>query len=458
MTVLEMREAASAEAEAAREIKAKADEEGRGLTKEEAHQIDQHMDEAERLEQEAARQERLESIESRLQQPAEKKSTPELADGSKIEVLGPKMKLYRAGELKAFKGSNAVINAYRSGRFLLATLFDHAKSRQWCQNHGIEIRRDTDIDSRTAMAEGINTLGGYLVPDEFEQSVIDLREVYGSARQNCRIKVMSTDHSNEPKKFSGLTAYPIGENTAFTESNQDWGNVELTAKKWGVLVRISSEISEDAIINVADDLADDAALAFATAEDEACIDGDGTSTYHGILGIRPLMIDGSHTGSYYDPGTGCDEWSEVTAAILTSVMAALPKYARRGAKWHCSPHAKVAVFDRLLMVAGGNTNAMLAAGQPPAYNGYPIEEWPAMPTDDTSAALNNKIMLFFGNMLQSTKMGVRRGMTVKRLEERYAEYDQIGIIASERMTINHHTIADKAGTGRGSVVGLLGGS
>jgi HK97 family phage major capsid protein len=457
MTVLEMREAATASAEAAREIKAKVEEEGRGLTKEEAHQVDKHMDEAERLEQEAARQERLESIESRLQKPAERKSTPELADGSKIEVLGPKLKYYRAGQLKAFTGKDANLNAYRSGRFLLATLFEHAPSRQWCGSHGIEIRRDTELDKR-AMAEGINTLGGYLVPDEFEQSVIDLREKYGSARQNCRIKVMSTDHSNEPKKFSGLTAYPIGENSAFSESNQDWGNVELTAKKWGVLVRISSEISEDAIINVADDLADDAALAFATAEDESCIDGDGTSTYHGIVGIRPLMIDGNHNGSRIDVSSGCDEWSEVTTAILTSVMAALPKYARMGAKWHCSPHAKVAVFDRLLMAAGGITNAMLAAGQPPSYNGYPIEEWTAMPSDDTSAALNNVIMLFFGNMMQSSKMGVRRGMTVKRLEERYAEYDQIGIIASERMTINHHTIADKAGTGRGSVVGLLGGT
>ena len=307
------------------------------------------------------------------------------------------------------------------------------------------------------MGEGINTAGGFIVPDEFESTIIDLREEYGSARRNCRIKPMASDHSNEPKKTGGLTAHPVGENATLTESEQTWGNVELTAKKWGVLTRISSELSEDSLINLADDLANDVALAFATAEDEACIDGDGTSTYHGITGIRTKMIDGNHAYSYVEAAAAGDNWSEIDASDLTNVMAAAPKYARRGAKWHCSPLAKVAVFDRLVAAGGGNTIVTLEQGAniiTPRYMGYPIEEWPAMPTDDSAAALNAKIMMFFGNMIMSTKMGVRRGITIKRLEERYAEYDQIGIMATERMTINHHTIGDTAV--RGPVVGLLG--
>lgn len=456
LTVTQLKEKAATEAEAAREIKNKIDEESRHWTQEEVDQFDAHMKAAERYEAEAERQAKLEAFEAKLQSAEQPKARQEMADGSRIETPGG-VKLYRYGKMRSFKGPKAELDAYRSGRFLAATVFAHAASRQWCREHGIDLRIDNDTDSR-AMGEGINTAGGYLVPDEFERTIIDLRDEYGQARQNLRIQPMSSDHSNEPKKTGGLTAYPVGENAQLTESEQGWGNVELTAKKWAVLTRISSELSEDSLINLADDLASDAALAFATAEDNACIDGDGTSTYHGLIGIRTKMIDGSHDGSFYDVTSGCDNWSEVTDAILLSVMGKCPKYARRGAKWHCSPLAKVAVFDRLMRAAGGNTNRNLAEGQPQTYNGYPIAEWQSMPEDDASAALNNKIMLMFGNMELSSKMGVRRGITVKRLEERYAEYDQIGLRFTERFTINHHSITGATSTTAGPIIGLLGGT
>jgi HK97 family phage major capsid protein len=456
MTVIELRERAVQEAEDARKIKDKADQENRGLTAEEALALDKHVKEAERLEQEAARQEKLEALETRLNKPQERKVTPELANGERIETPGPK--LYRFGELRAFKGPNAAETAYRCGQFLRATLFDHASSLQWCRDKGVRIQRDGEIDSR-GMSEGINTKGGFLVPDEFEQTIVDLREQYGNARRNCRVKPMGSAYTTEPKKFSGLTAYPMGEGASFTTSDQDWGNIALTARKWGILTKITNELSEDTVISLADDLAVDIALAFATAEDTACIDGDGTSTYHGIIGIRTKMIDGSHTGSYYDGVSSSDNWSEVTDAHLLSVMAALPKYARARARWHCSPLAKVAVFDRLIRAAGGATMMEVVNGiRQPGYMGAPIEEWPAMPTDDSSAALNNKIMFFYGDMALSSKLGTRRGITIKTLVERYADTDEIGIVATERFDLVHHSITDKAGTGRGAVVGFLGGT
>jgi HK97 family phage major capsid protein len=457
MTVRELRERAAQEAKLARDIKDKADAEVRGMTKEEADDFDKHCSESRRIMKEAERQEEIEAIENKLNQPQERKVTPEISTGERIEVQQSGPRLYRHGELRAFKGPQSQVNAYRSGRFLAAVVFNDAGSRQWCREHGIEIRKDQEIDSR-AMSESVNTKGGFLVPDEFESSVIDLREQYGNARRNLRIKPMASDHANEPKKISGVTAYPIGEAAAITESDQAWGNVELTARKWAVLTRISTELSEDTLISLADDLAQDIALAFATAEDNACIDGDGTSTYHGIIGIRTKMIDGVHTGSYVDGTSGSDDWSEITDAHLLSVMAALPMYARRRAKWHCSPTCKVAVFDRLMRAAGGTTMAEVAAGAQPRYMGYPIEEWPSMPTDSSSAALNNKIMFFFGDLMMSSKMGSRRGIAIRTLVEKYADTDQIGIVATERFDINHHSITGSSSTARGPVVGFMGGT
>lgn len=457
MKLRELQEACAFQAKTARDIKEKADQENRDMTPDEALAFDKALADSKRLEKAAERQKDLEETEARLNKPQERKVTPETANGERIEVVDAE-KLYRSGELRAFKGPKAMVNAYRSGRFLAAVLFDHGPSRQYCHDRGIEIRKDMERESR-AMSEAINTAGGFIVPDEFEQTIIDLREQYGVARQQLRVSPMASDHSNEPKKTGGLTAYPVGEGVDITESDQTWGNVEMTARKWGVLTRHSTEINEDALINLADDLAQDAALAFATAEDNACIDGDGTSTYHGILGIRTLMIDGSHTGSYVDGSTGNDNWSELTDAHLLSIQAAIkPVAARRGAAWHCSGYAAVAVFARLLRAVAGNNQLILAGEAPKSYNGYPIVEWPSMPEDDSAAALNNKIMVIFGNLRMSSKMGVRRGITVLRLLERYAEKDQIGIRFTERFTINHHSITGSTSTARGPVCGFMGGT
>lgn len=462
MDPIKLRELAANELDEARQIQEKAQAEDRTMTQEEADSYNSHVTKSEKFLNEADRQERFNKIDDRIQKPAEKKSKQEISDGSisssaRIELTGGP-KLYRYGQLRAFKGENAQLNAYRSGRFLAAVLFGHADSRQYCHDHGIEIRRDSDFDKR-AMSESINTAGGFLVPDEFEQSIIDLREEYGVARKELRIQPMASDHSNQPKKTGGLTAHPRGENQAATESQQTWGNVEMTARSWDVLTRISNELSEDALITLADDIASDGARAFATAEDNACIDGDGTSTYHGIIGIRTKMIDGSHAGSYYDASTGCDEWSEITDAILLKMVGLLPQYADANAKWHCSRVAKLSVFDRLSRAAGGNTVINMATGIVKSYADYPIVVWPSMPSDDSGAALNNKIMIMFGDLRLSSKIGARRGITIAKLVERYAEYGQIGIMMSERFDINHHSITgDTPATDRGPIIGLLGGT
>ncbi len=445
MTVIELREKAVTEAEEARAIKDKADQESRGFTQEEADKFDAHLKESERLEKEAFRQEKLEDAEKRLNTPVARQVETELANGAVIET--PRTELFRFGKLRAFKGATADVDAHKSGKWLMATIMGDAPSRQWCRDHGIEMRVQT---------EGINTAGGFIVPDVMERAIIDLREMYGMFRQEARVLPMSSDHSIVPRRTGGVTAYFIGETTEITASDKSWDQVELTAKKLGALTRMSTDLSEDAIINIADDLAQEMAYAFAVKEDACGIDGDGTSTFGGIVGMRIKMIDGLHTGSYVEAAAAGDNWSEIDTSDLTNVMAALPLYARRNAKWYCSPTAKVAVFDRLLQAAGGNTIITLTAGTASGYMGYPIVEAAGMPSDDSSAALNGKIMLWFGDLTLSSTFGNRRGITIKVSDQRYLEFDQIGIQATERFTIVNHDIGGATAAVRGPVVGLLG--
>ena len=56
-----------------------------------------------------------------------------------------------------------------------------------------------------------------------------------------------------------------------TESQATWDNVNLTAKKLAALIRLSTELAEDALINVADWVVAEIAYAFASKEDDCGI-------------------------------------------------------------------------------------------------------------------------------------------------------------------------------------------
>ena len=433
MTILQLRELSAEKAQAARDIMDKADSEGRGMTEQESTEFEANLAESQRLEKEADQRERLEKQEQSLEKPQDRKADNQISDGSEIKVPGPR--LYRTGQLRAFKGPKADIDAYKSGMFLLATIMRDARAKQYCHEHGIEFRVQT---------EGVNSAGGFLVPDEMERAIIDLREQYGMFRANARVIPMSSDHTIIPRRATGVTAYFVGETDSITESEKSWNQVELTAKKLGALTRMSTDLSEDAVINIADDLADEMAYAFAVKEDQCGIDGDGTSTYGGMYGIRTKFVDGNHTAGQ-DAGTSpCTAWSHITLADeIVTIMSLLPTYALPRAKWYVHPAGKAACFDALALAAGGNTTRDIASGAEPMFAGYPVVVSSAMP----SAPTNGTVYVLFGDLSLSTTFGDRRGITIKVSDQRYLEYDQIGIQATERFCIVNHDIGDTSTAG-----------
>ena len=102
-----------------------------------------------------------------------------------------------------------------------------------------------------------------MVPNEFSNAIVDLREEFGTFRKNARVQPMPSDHIQIPRRASGLTAYYVGENSAITESQKGWDQITLTAKKLACMTRMSTELAEDSAINVAHDLAREMAYAFA---------------------------------------------------------------------------------------------------------------------------------------------------------------------------------------------------
>lgn len=450
-TLPELREELSHALRSAADIQADADKANRVPTREENARMENFMREADELKAEIAHHEKAEATRNRLDaemanlaKPSARTVQPSapIQDGAAPapREVATITSGYRVGKLKAFKNDT---DAYGVGQFLMATFAGNRKADKFCREHGIY----------NANSEGVNSAGGVLVPTILEKTIIDLRENYGVVRQNARVRVMTSDTLDIPRKSSRVSASFYGEGVAISETNAAFDMVKLVAKKLGVISLISSELMEDAIISVADDFANDAALAFATKEDQCWASGDGTSTYGGIVGLANAF--NSTLAGWVVAQTNHDTFAELDATDLALVMGKLPAYARQGqggAKWYCSQLAHDQVFQRLAATAGGNTVQSVSGKFEPSYLGYPIVVSQALPA--VSTTLSGVPMLYFGNLSLSTSLGDRRGISVKASTEIKFFEDQTAIKATERIDLINHDIGNT--TTAGPLVALVG--
>lgn len=337
--------------------------------------------------------------------------------------------------------------AYRSGQWLLAVVGGSERAKRWCVERGISVEQ-------RVMQVGNNTLGGYLAPDEMEQSIIDLREQYGLARRLARRRVMGSDTKSIPKRTGGVTAYFIEEdNAGVTASDKGWGNVNLVSKTLAALTLISKNLEEDAIIDVVDDLAMEQAYAFAKKEDECWLIGDGTSTYGGMTGLKTLF-DATAYASRFNAVTNHDTFPEFDHSDLVGVRGALGDLPMiRGPVWVCSKSFAESVIMRLKATAGGNNAGDLGAGAGYTYLGDSVFTTEILPKDP-AADVSDTTVALYGDFGLSSSFGDRRGIMVEVLRERYAEKLQVGVLAHERFHIVNHDLGST--TVKGPVAALYG--
>lgn len=337
--------------------------------------------------------------------------------------------------------------AYRSGMWLLATIGQSSRAQNWCKDHGV------DIEQHRVMTTDNDTAGGFLVPDEMEQSVIDLREDYGLARRLARRRPMASDTKSVPKRTGGVTAYFINEdNAGVTASDKSWGNVNFVAKTLAALSLISKNLEEDSIIDTIDDLAREMAYAFATKEDQCWLIGDGTSTYGGMTGLKTLF-EATAYASRFTSASGHDTHPEYDNSDLTGVMGGVADFPGLSPVWLCSKNFAETVFGRLKATAGGVTGQGLEVRQRYGYGGYEAYTTEIMPKDP-AADQTNVVPAFFGDFSLSSSFGDRRGIVVQVLRERYAEKLQVGVLASERFHVVNHDVGTTAV--KGPVAALFG--
>jgi HK97 family phage major capsid protein len=344
------------------------------------------------------------------------------------------------GKLKGFVGPNAEERAYRAGMHLKGFVLGDEEARRWCRDHGVESR---------AQAGGINSLGGVLVSEELSSEIIRLVEEFGVVPSEFRRVSMNTDSILVARRTGGLSARPIGENAAPTTSDVTFDNVNLVAKLWGIDNRVPNSLLEDSVVDLADAMAVEVAQSFAEAFDNAGLIGDGGSTYHGTTGVATAINDGTHTAGVVT-ATSRTTFDALTLTDFTNLVARLPLFARRSAKFYISPAGYGSSMLRLMVANAGNNATDIAGGANLQFLGFPVVL--CHPLQSALTGTTGTVACLFGDMSQAATYGERRAVTIKTDGSRFIEYDQTLTFATARVAIVAHDLGST--TKAGPVVAL----
>ena len=265
-----------------------------------------------------------------------------------------------------------------------------------------------------ALQIGTDSEGGYLVPDEYESTLIEKLHDENIIRQYATV----IKSSNGDKKIPVVAGYGeatwTDEEAAYTESDDSFGVITLGAHKLTSIIKVSEELLNDSVFDLEQYISKEFVRRMAAAEENAFINGTGTGRPTGILQT-------AETG----------KTTAAAAAITADEVIDLYHSLR-------SPYRKNAVF-----IANDSTvkairqlkdsNGMylwqpgLKEGQPDTLIGNRIISSAYMP--DIGAG---KKPILFGD-ISYYWIADRQGRTFQRLNELYAATGQVGFRTFQRV-------------------------
>lgn len=270
------------------------------------------------------------------------------------------------------------------------------------------------LGTRAAQSSLIGDLGGYTVPEGFVPrverallafgGVMGVAEVLNTATGEDLPWPTSDDTSN--------TGEQEGENTATNEQAAAFGQFKLRAYNYSSkLVKVPYALIRDNAVNLVDLLGDMLGERLARILATKFTTGTGVATPQGI-------VVGSTAGVTSASSTA------ITADELIDLEFSVDPAYRVGAAWMMND----SVVKAIAKLKDGEGRYMwqpsIVAGQPSTLRGYPVVTNQAMASSIASTA---KTILF--GQLRAYKVRMVGSIRLKRLVERYAEYDQEAFVA-----------------------------
>jgi HK97 family phage major capsid protein len=354
-------------------------------------------------------------------------------DSESARITLPRSEYRYSPKMFAGEPEAARKDAYLAGRWAAAQIFNHSESKIWLDNNGFGVYNE--------LTTGSNESAGFLVPEVLENSIISHFENYGVFAANIGMqKPMTGGTWKGPREVEGVTVTYPGEGVAATESTPKVGLVKLAAKDATAYIKVSRNLDTDAISAMGDMIVRAFARGIALAQDEAGFNGDGSSTYGGMVGIKNALLDGCNVTA-----TGETTFGALTRERFESMVGRLPDWAGIQPKWYISKPGYYASMARLQMAAGGNAVADLGNGPVLQYLGYPVVFTSVLPKALTS--LTAQRTAYFGDLEYAAAMGTAKGISIESDSSKFFLERMLAVMAFLRYDINVYEVgtADNAG-------------
>lgn len=270
---------------------------------------------------------------------------------------------------------------------------------------------------RNALQEGTDSEGGYLVPDEFERTLVKALEEENIFRKLAKIIQTSSGDRKIPVVTTHGSAAWLDEEEQLTESDEVFGQTSLSAHKLGTFIKVSDELLNDSVFDLESYISTEFARRIGSKEEEAFFTGDGSG--------KPTGIFAASGGA--DVGVTSAAAAALTADELIDLFYSLRSPYRKKAVWVMNDSTVKAI--RKLKDGNGQYlwQPALTAGTPDTILNRPVYTSSYVP----AIAAGAKTIAFgdFGYYW----IADRQGRSFKRLNELFATTGQVGFMATQRV-------------------------
>lgn len=266
---------------------------------------------------------------------------------------------------------------------------------------------------KNALKEGLDGSGGFLVPDEFEQTLVQALENENILRRLGN--VIQTKHDLKiPTVVSHGAAAWVQENEQINDSDDTFGQIVLSAFKLGTRMILSEELLEDSGFNLEAYIVQEFSRRIGKKEEESFLYGDGIEKPTGLLLEAPVGAISVETG------TLCMD-------DVIELYHSIGQRYRMNATWLMSEDA-YRILRKCRTAMGKNIwESSVVKDAPFMLLGRPVEISDAMP----EIAAGMKPVLF--GDFSYYWIGDRGKRSLKRFNELYADKGQVGFQATQRV-------------------------
>lgn len=262
--------------------------------------------------------------------------------------------------------------------------------------------------------------GGIFVHAELQNRLIEILDDVLMLRKLATVVNTSKGSIPFPTfEFTG-TVSNVAEGATLSELDisNAFGKQTFTPHKKAILFKIPEELVEDSDFDIIGHFVDHFATRFAEELEDDIINGTGVNEALGLLNANLTAVDLSSSATNIN-----------TLGILEAPTKLKLQYRRGGA--YIMSRDQVEEANKLLDSQNRplfKQSPNLASGQPATLNGYPLVEVERM----SAPAADGDASFIFGDMKHYWVVE-RKGVSIKRLDERYADEMKIGFIMSMRV-------------------------